>query len=129
MCGFVGFVQRTRTSSNPDSLLEDMTESLAHRGPDDKGKYVDQDVGVFMGFRRLSILDLSAAGHQPMVSSSGRFVLTFNGEVYNFADLRSDLQKKGVHFRSQSDTEVVLEAIEAWGCDQAVARFRGMFAF
>jgi asparagine synthase (glutamine-hydrolysing) len=82
-----------------------------------------------MGFRRLSILDLSPAGHQPMVSSTGRYVITFNGEIYNFRDLRRELESEGLTFVGQSDTEVMLGAIERWGCEQAVHRFRGMFAF
>lgn len=129
MCGFVGIAcPRATQSWQPEAALHAMMHSLAHRGPDDSGVHVDQRVGVFMGFRRLSILDLSSAGHQPMVSQSGRFVITFNGEVYNFGDLRKQLESDGATFRSRSDTEVVLAAIEKWGCEEAVLRFRGMFA-
>lgn len=106
-----------------------MVGALEHRGPDDEGFHADLKAGVFMGFRRLSILDLSDAGHQPMVSVSGRYAITFNGEIYNFLELRKELEHGGAHFAGHSDTEVMLAAFERWGCRRALDRFRGMFAF
>jgi asparagine synthase (glutamine-hydrolysing) len=102
-----------------------MSDALVHRGPDDSGEWVDAEAGVAMGLRRLAILDLSPAGHQPMMSPSGRYIGTFNGEIYNFSDLRKELR---VEWRGHSDTEVMLAAFDAWGLDGAVNRFNGMFA-
>ena len=102
-----------------------MSDALVHRGPDDSGEWVDPAAGVAMGLRRLAILDLSPAGHQPMLSPSGRYIGTFNGEIYNFSDLRKELR---VDWRGHSDTEAMLAAIDAWGLDGAVSRFNGMFA-
>jgi asparagine synthase (glutamine-hydrolysing) len=105
-----------------------MADSLAHRGPDDWGVEVINDHHVILGHRRLSILDLSPSGHQPMASSSRRSWIVFNGEIYNFREIKRDLEALGVAFRSETDTEVILAAYERWGLD-AVNRFRGMFAF
>ncbi|MEQ1855830.1 MAG: asparagine synthase (glutamine-hydrolyzing) [Longimicrobiales bacterium] len=130
MCGITGFVYPPSGHKwDPRAALRSMVGSLAHRGPDDEGMEVDEAAGLFMGFRRLAILDLSAAGHQPMVSASGRYVITFNGEIYNFLDLRRELEADGFAFTGRSDTEVMLAAFERWGCENAVRRFRGMFAF
>ena len=129
MCGFAGFLTSTATSH--DDLTRQvarMTAPISHRGPDDAGIWVDEQAGVALGFRRLAILDLSPQGHQPMRSASGRFVVLFNGEVYNFADLRHDLEQHGHAFRGRSDTEVVLAAFEQWGIHEALTRFVGMFA-
>lgn len=106
-----------------------MTDAVAHRGPDDSGAWLDGEAGVALGHRRLSILDLSALGHQPMRSDDGRYQMVFNGEIYNFADLRRDLEAQGHTFRGHSDTEVMLAAFVAWGIVPAVQRMAGMFAF
>jgi asparagine synthase (glutamine-hydrolysing) len=130
MCGLTGFIDFTRNKGE-DALREKvgmMAETLRHRGPDDDGAWVDAETGVALGFRRLSIIDISPRGHQPMISASGRHVMVFNGEVYNFTELRDELASIGVHFKGSSDTEVILEAIEAWGLEAAVQRFIGMFA-
>ena len=105
-----------------------MADCLAHRGPDDQGLWSDLDAGVALTHRRLSIVDLSPAGHQPMISADNRFIIVFNGEIYNFQDLRSELEERGVRFRGQSDTEVILEAFAAYGIERTVGRLIGMFA-
>jgi len=128
MCGFAGFV-----SSAPEQELRTqvcrMADQLIHRGPDDSGVWVDAEAGIALGFRRLAIVDLSPTGHQPMISSNGRYVMVFNGEVYNFGELRKDLESRGHGFRGHSDTEVMLEAVSEWGLEAAVKKFVGMFAF
>ncbi len=132
MCGFAGFL--SVGSTDPEERLCDiagrMAAKLQHRGPDDCGVWADAGAGFAVGFRRLSVIDLSAAGHQPMVSSSGRFVIAYNGEVYNHPELRATLESdQGVRFRGHSDTEVILAAVEEWGLERALDRFVGMFAF
>lgn len=127
MCGIAGFWQQKRTSDDPVEILSRMGGALAHRGPDDSGIFHDRGAGIGLAFRRLSILDLSVEGHQPMFSSSGRYVMVFNGEIYNYEEIRSEL---GQHeWRGHSDTEVMLEAFERWNVEAAVQRFVGMFAF
>jgi asparagine synthase (glutamine-hydrolysing) len=128
MCGFAGVL--TSAPYSRDQLAEyarRMSAPIAHRGPDDSGVWADE-AGVAFGFRRLAILDLSPHGHQPMCSASGRFVVAFNGEIYNFSDLRRELESHGHRFRGGSDTEVILAAFEQWGIRAAVRRFAGMFA-
>ena len=105
-----------------------MAATLAHRGPDDAGSWTDAQAGIALGFRRLAVLDLSAAGRQPMVSSGGRYACVFNGEIYNHRDLRGELRRQGVRFRGTSDTEVLVEAAEAYGAEAVVGRIWGMFA-
>lgn len=127
MCGFSGILDLSgRTNLD---ICKVMSDAISHRGPDDDGLWLDKQAGIALGHRRLSILDLSPEGHQPMNSVSGRYVIAYNGEVYNFKKLRSRLEKQSVLFRGHSDTEVVLAAIEVWGLDAALAEFVGMFAF
>src|SRR5689334_5949468 len=110
-----------------------MSGSLAHRGPDDEGVWIDPDAGIALGHRRLSIVDLSPAGHEPMHSADGRFVLTFNGEIYNFEELREALEEQCAvpegGWRGHSDTEVFLQAISCWCLEEALQKSAGMFAF
>ena len=106
-----------------------MAAPMQHRGPDDAGVWTDPARGVALAHRRLSIVDLSAAGHQPMVSSCGRLVVSYNGEIYNYAELRAELSASGRTFRGHSDTEVLVEACAAWGVEATLRRLIGMFAF
>lgn len=129
MCGITGFWQPEGTAATDlQSLACRMAQRLEHRGPDDRGEWVDEQAGIGLGFRRLAIVDLSPEGRQPMHSESGRYVIAFNGEVYNFGPLRCELEPLGHRFRGGSDTEVILAAIEEWGLAGAVERFVGMFA-
>lgn len=127
MCGIAGIYS---FSGQPDEgmarTVRAMSDTLHHRGPDDSGIWVDADSGIALGHRRLSILDLSPLGRQPMHSQCGRYVVTYNGEVYNHLELRKELD--GFSFKSTSDTETILAAISAWGLKEAVSRFVGMFA-
>jgi len=127
MCGICGIL--SLDGGERQERVRVMAGTLAHRGPDDDGVWTDSRAGVALGHRRLSILDLSPLGRQPMVSASDRFVICFNGEVFNFARLRAELEPLGHAFRGGSDTEVMLAAIEQWGLASAVKRFVGMFAF
>lgn len=124
MCGIAGQLNLDNSPVFPLELQK-MTDSIAHRGPDGEGQWIENNVGF--GHRRLSIIDLSPAGQQPMISSDHRYVLTFNGEIYNFKELRTELEAEGYWFRSKSDTEVVMYALSAWGVE-ALRRFNGMFA-
>lgn len=129
MCGITGFWQAQGDSATAMTVLtRTMARQLSHRGPDDSGEWVDTDARLALGFRRLAIVDLSPAGHQPMTSASGRYVIIFNGEVYNFRAVRRELEGRGHRFRGGSDTEVILAAVEEWGLQDAVTRFVGMFA-
>ena len=129
MCGFAGLLSTAGfTREELADHAQRMTEPIAHRGPNDRGAWVDEHAGIAFGFRRLAILDLSPNGRQPMLSPSGRFVTVFNGEIYNFLELRRELTSCGFRFRGQSDTEVILAAFEHWGIQRAVGRFIGMFA-
>ncbi|MBU6398932.1 MAG: asparagine synthase (glutamine-hydrolyzing) [Verrucomicrobia bacterium] len=112
-----------------EALVRRMAATLAHRGPDDEGSWADPDAGVALGHRRLAILDLSHEGHQPMHSPDGRYVLVFNGEIYNFRPLRDRLARQGHAFRGHCDTEVMLAAFCEWGLVPALERLTGMFAF
>lgn len=128
MCGIAGVLNLTNSRGQLERDAIAMADSLAYRGPDDHGMWADTDAGVALTHRRLSIVDLSPAGHQPMVSADGRFVITYNGEIYNFMDLRRELETRGIKFRGHSDTEVMLEAFSAYGVENTVKGLIGMFA-
>lgn len=123
MCGIVGTINFNGEPVAP-ALLKKMTDIISHRGPDGEGQWIDGPVGL--GHRRLSIIDLSTAGHQPMLSHDERFILSYNGELYNFRELRAELEALGHRFKSQTDSEVVLYALIEWGSD-ALIKFNGMF--
>ena len=125
MCGITGIFNLDGDPA-PAAVLRAMTDAIAHRGPDGEGQHVDGPVGL--GHRRLAIIDLSPAGRQPMVTEDGRYAITYNGEVYNFRELRGELEALGIRFRSQTDTEVVLKALAEWGVEEGLLRFNGMFA-
>ncbi|PWB39687.1 MAG: asparagine synthase (glutamine-hydrolyzing) [Rhodocyclales bacterium] len=124
MCGLAGVLDRSGEPVSP-VILKRMTDAIAHRGPDGEGHYIDGSLGL--GHRRLAIIDLSAAGHQPMATEDGRFVIAYNGEAYNFNELRVELEAVGHRFHSRTDSEVVLKALAQWG-EKALNRFNGMFA-
>ena len=124
MCGIAGFLNLNGAPASP-VVLKDMTDRIRHRGPDGEGHYIDGTFGL--GHRRLAIIDLSPSGHQPMSTPDGRYTLSYNGEIYNFRELRIALEALGYQFRSTGDSEVVLYAITEWG-EQALLRFNGMFA-
>jgi asparagine synthase (glutamine-hydrolysing) len=129
VCGIAGFIDDSGAGAGElEAQVLRMAAAIAHRGPDDAGAWVDERCGVALGHRRLSILDLSPLGHQPMTSASGRFAVSYNGEIYNYRELRTELAQRGAHFRGQSDTEVLLAAVEQWGFVPALERFNGMFA-
>ena len=125
MCGFVSYV-RLDGAPVDHELIERMTELVSHRGPDDVGYFFEKRIGL--GFRRLSILDLAQSGHQPMVSRDGRHVIVFNGEIFNYVELRDELEALGHRFASSGDTEVLLSAYQQWGAD-CLRRLNGMWAF
>ncbi len=131
MCGITGFVNLGGTHSKDglSSACKGICDTLAHRGPDSSGVWVDEAAGIALGHRRLSILDLSEFGHQPMISHSGRYIIILNGEIYNFKSIRREIEGLGYIFKGNSDTEAALSAIERWGFDEALSRFNGMFAF
>ena len=124
MCGIVGQINFDKSPVSP-VVLKKMTDAIIHRGPDGEGHWIEESVGF--GHRRLSIIDPSPLGRQPMVSRDQRYVLTYNGEIYNFRELRTELEAKGYGFRSQTDSEVVLYSLVEWGSD-ALLKFNGMFA-
>src|SRR5712691_4942190 len=125
MCGIVGAIHFNQQPVRA-AVIEQMANTLKHRGPDDAGVFVDGMVGL--GHRRLKIIDLSPAGHQPMCNEDGTIWVTYNGEIYNFLELRLELIHRGHTFGSQTDTEVIVHAYEEWG-EQCVEHFNGMFAF
>ncbi len=130
MCGIVGFVDTRKTTGAKElrAIVDRMCATLVHRGPDDGGSWVESASGVALGHRRLAIIDLSPEGHQPMASADNRFVVVFNGEIYNFVELRKELASEGHRFRGHSDTEVLLAAFCEWGFKETLKRCVGMFA-
>jgi asparagine synthase (glutamine-hydrolysing) len=128
MCGIAGILLTRATNPRHLAAIDAMAATLNHRGPDGKGIWLDRDGGIALGHRRLAIVDLSVAGHQPMLSTDESLVMTFNGEIYNFASLRPGLVAKGHRFRGNSDTEVMLAAFESYGIEAALKQFSGMFA-
>jgi asparagine synthase (glutamine-hydrolysing) len=130
MCGLCGWIDYSISNqTHYRSTIERMNNSLLHRGPNSGGIWTDENAGIALGHRRLAIVDLSPEGHQPMVSANGRFVMVFNGEIYNFLELRRELENRSHRFRGGSDTEVMLAGFSEWGIETAVKRFNGMFAF
>lgn len=129
MCGLAGFVDYKQNTTSAEVVIESMLDTIRHRGPDGSGIWIDKCAGVFLGHRRLSIHDLSDEGHQPMVSRTGRYVLSYNGEIYNFLAIKRWLLEKGYTFKSHSDTEVLLSVIEYMGVTDALDHLNGMFAF
>ncbi|MFZ5912631.1 MAG: asparagine synthetase B, partial [Pseudomonadota bacterium] len=124
MCGLAGFVDRRASRHGNAPAMEDqarrMAASLRHRGPDGSGVWVDALSGVGVGHQRLSIIDLSENGAQPMLSGNGRYVIAYNGEIYNYSALRAELERKGQSFRGHSDTEVLVEGFVCWGVKETL---------
>ncbi len=131
MCGIAGFLELGRRAGTQEleATAGAMAARLAHRGPDDRGVFVDAEAGIALGFTRLAIIDLSPAGAQPMASSCGRYVIIYNGEIYSAGEMRPELEALGHRFRGHSDTEILVEAIAEWGLRATVDRLIGMFAF
>jgi Asparagine synthase (glutamine-hydrolyzing) len=125
MCGICGIVNFDGQPVSDNSISK-MMQLIKHRGPNDEGKYVEENLG--MGFVRLSIIDLSSKGHQPMLDKSGRYSITHNGEVYNYLEIKNTLLKKGYTFKSGTDTEVILNSYIEWGED-CLHKFNGMWSF
>ncbi len=130
MCGIAGFICRG-PGNYPDAVAQvtGMVQALKHRGPDDQGLWRDAGGRAVLGHRRLAIIDLSSEGHQPMLSRDGRYVISFNGEIYNYLELQQELKKTGVSFRGHSDTEALVEAVALWGLKRTLVKLVGMFAF
>lgn len=129
MCGITGFLSKQAYSKNKLSeIINKMTATLVHRGPDDGDTWWNVKDSIGLGHRRLAILDLSPLGRQPMTSQNGRYTVVYNGEIYNYQEIRTDLEKRGYKFSTNCDTEVLLEAFSEWGLD-SLKRFIGMFAF
>lgn len=133
MCGFTGFkLGKSLEGSNSKHIICLMSDTLTHRGPDDSGAWLDDELGVALGFRRLAIQDLSSAGHQPMLSASKRYTMVFNGEIYNHLELRENLNDESstpLNWKGFSDTETILMAFECWGLKKTLDAIHGMFAF
>ncbi|MEM9366472.1 MAG: asparagine synthase (glutamine-hydrolyzing) [Planctomycetota bacterium] len=130
MCGIAGLFHRSSQSAEQlHRIIDGMTSVLRHRGPDSDGSWLDASQGVAFGHTRLAVVDLSPSGHQPMASSSERYQISFNGEIYNHLDIRSEIEEQGVRVRGKADTAVILGAIEVWGLETTLSKLRGMFAF
>ena len=129
MCGIAGFISKNEFPENAEEIISKMTSTLKHRGPDKQDVFVSPKVKTCLGHTRLSIIDLSESGNQPMLSQCGRYALVFNGEIYNYKDLREKLIVEGDSFKGASDTEVLLQALVSWGVEEALKKLNGMFAF
>ncbi len=131
MCGIAGFLDPSGDLAGPAmaAIATAMADRLRHRGPDDAGVWVDQQAGIALSHRRLAIVDLSTAGHQPMLSPCRRYVVSYNGEIYNHQDLRRDLEAGGTVFKGHADTETLVAACTAWGLPRTLQRLNGMYAF
>ena len=129
MCGISGFYSKNLSKYN--NVILRMNSAVSHRGPDFSSQWEDNNFGIALGHQRLSILDLSNAGNQPMISQSGRFVITYNGEIYNHKDIRKEINilNPNIKWKSNSDTETLLESIETFGIKKALQKTVGMFAF
>lgn len=129
MCGFAGFFQTGVPESVAKEILGKMNGALVHRGPDEEGFWIASAAGIALGHRRLAVLDLTPAGHQPMISLRGRYVMVFNGEIYNHAELKERVSaERGVDWRGHSDTEILLAAVDCWGLERSLREATGMFA-
>lgn len=128
MCGIVGFIETSGQHCSDTALITRMATQLSRRGPDAEGVWSDAKDGVALGHRRLAIVDLSENGHQPMWSRNGRWVMVYNGEIYNFLELRAELEQVGIQFTGESDSEVLLEAIALWGIEKTLSWINGIFA-
>ena len=126
MCGINGILHLQPQRKVEERLLTKMRDALEHRGPDDKGIFVDKNIGL--GHRRLSILDVTSAGHQPFLSEDGRYAMVYNGEIYNFKVFYSELKSKGFEIKTHSDTEVLMKLFQLYGL-KMLPRLNGMFAF
>ena len=130
MCGFAGFLSPENVIGNSKDVLLSMGDSISHRGPDSSGVWLSDDETIGMSHRRLAIVDLSDAGHQPMLSKSGQLVLSFNGEIYNHPEIRNLIDReKHIEWRGYSDTETLIEAFELWGLESTLKKIKGMFSF
>lgn len=123
MCGYVGF---TNHIDNSNQVLQSMMDKIRHRGPDAEGAYIDEDIAL--GHRRLSIIDVTESGNQPLYSQDGNLILVYNGEIYNYREIRSRLQEAGYHFATQTDSEVLIYGYQEYGAD-LLMQLRGMFSF
>jgi asparagine synthase (glutamine-hydrolysing) len=131
MCGFTGFYNKKTSLSRSELYVacKAMNDAIEHRGPDSFGIWQDPDLPLVLGHRRLAIIDLSDDGHQPMASNSDRYTIAYNGEIYNFQELRTDLEAQGIQFRGRCDTEILIEAIDFWGLNLTLQKINGMYAF
>ena len=129
MCGITGFYSNSLSTFN--NVIVDMNSAISHRGPDTNGVWLDKNSGIVLGHQRLSIIDVSSLGNQPMQSNSGRYILTYNGEIYNYLEIRKELKKNNsnIKWRSNSDTETLIESIDFWGLESTLQKIDGMFAF
>jgi len=128
MCGILGFYDHNKNSHDKIKLISSMMETISHRGPDSNGYWLDDKSDLVLGHVRLSIIDLTSNASQPMMKGSGRYIISYNGEIYNFLNLRKEIQDQGIKFSSSSDTEVLLQGIELWGLDKTLEKIEGMYA-